>query len=102
MQTAEVVLLNKSGLHARPAALFCRLALKQPATVQLENLTRGVGPVDGKRMLSVLTLGVEAGHRLRISVDGPDEEAVMAELLEAIHAGLGEAEADSPGVAQGR
>jgi phosphotransferase system HPr (HPr) family protein len=90
MRTAEVTIVNKSGLHARPAAMFCRQAIKWTSSVQLENLTRAAGPVDAKRLISVISLGVEAGHKVRLSVDGADETAALADLLDSIKSGLGE------------
>lgn len=90
MLTAETVVLNPTGLHARPAAFFVSLAGRWTSKVQVENVSRGIGPVDAKSILRVLTLGAAKGHTLRLSADGPDEEAALAALLESLRTGLGE------------
>ena len=90
MLTAEVVIRNPSGLHARPGATFVREAARWASTIRVENLSRGVGPVDAKSMLGLMTLGAARDHRLRLTIDGPDERPALASLVEAIADGLGE------------
>jgi len=84
-----------TGLHARPAAALVRAASAFQAGVRLENLTRGGEGVDARSLTAVLSAGVEKGHLVRVSADGPDEDQVLAELrqlLEAVHPdGSGEA-----------
>ena len=41
-------------------------------------------------MISVMVVGVKTGHRIRISADGPDEDAAIEALEAAIDGGLGE------------
>jgi phosphocarrier protein HPr len=90
MQSAEVVITNPSGLHARPAALFTRAAGRFGARITVENLDRGNGPVDAKSILLLLTAGVSHGHRIRIAADGADEDEAIETLVEMLREGLGE------------
>jgi phosphotransferase system HPr (HPr) family protein len=90
MQTAEIVIENRSGLHARPGKVFSARASQFASAVRIENLTRGAGPADAKSILGLLTLGVSQGHRVRLSADGPDEEDALNALVDLIHSGLGE------------
>lgn len=90
MQTAELTIRNPSGLHARPAALFVRAAARYSSKISVENLDRGSPPVDAKSVLLVLTAGVQRGHRIRLTAEGPDEEAAIAGLTELVESGLGE------------
>jgi phosphotransferase system HPr (HPr) family protein len=90
MRTVELVLLNTSGLHARPAALFVQAAGRHAARVTVENLDRGTQPVDAKSILMVLTAGVQRGHRIRVTADGPDEVTAIGAIAEAVRSGLGE------------
>lgn len=90
MRSIEVVVGNPSGLHARPAALFTEKAAEFVARVTVENLDRGKGPVDAKSMLMLLTAGVSRDHRIRLTADGPDEDAAIAALVGLIESGLGE------------
>jgi phosphotransferase system HPr (HPr) family protein len=90
MQTAELTIRNPSGLHARPAALFVRAAAQYASKISVENLDRGSPPVDAKSVLLVLTAGVQRGHRIRLTAEGPDEVAAIAGLRELVESGLGE------------
>jgi phosphotransferase system HPr (HPr) family protein len=90
MRSVELVVRNPSGLHARPAALFTRTAGGFAATITVENLDRGKGPVDVKSMLMLLTAGVSRDQRIRLTADGPDEDAAIAALTELVESGIGE------------
>ena len=90
MESAEIVIENRSGLHARPGKVFSARAAQWTSAVRIENLTRNAGPVDAKSILGLLTLGVSQGHRVRLSTEGPDEEPALADLVELIRSGLGE------------
>jgi phosphocarrier protein HPr len=66
----NLTLTNKSGLHARPAAEFTKLASKFKSKIVL----KGKGKVaDGKSIIMVLTMGIRKGEQLTITADGPDE-----------------------------
>lgn len=90
MREIELVVHNPSGLHARPATLFTGAAAGFTAKVLVENLDRGKGPVDAKSLLLLLTLGVSSGHRIRLSADGPDEDAAIESLVALVESGMGE------------
>lgn len=72
------------GLHARPAALFVKTAGKFRSQIKVRNLTRGLGPVDAKSILSVLTLGVEKSHQIQLQVEGEDEAQAIQALTELV------------------
>jgi phosphotransferase system HPr (HPr) family protein len=90
MKSVEVVVRNPSGLHARPATLFTQAAAGFESRITVENLDRGKGPVDAKSLLLLLTTGVSRDHRVRLTADGPDEEAAIETLVDLIDSGLGE------------
>ena len=90
MRTLELTVVNKSGLHARPANLFVESAARFMSRITVENLDRGSRPVDAKSILMLLTVGVQCGHRIRLTADGDDEEAALASLGALAEAGLGE------------
>jgi phosphocarrier protein len=62
-----VVVATQIGLHARPAAVFCRAAAAQPASVTLA--TAEGDSADARSMLSVLGLGVRGGQQVTLSAD---------------------------------
>ncbi len=84
-QVVEVV--NKLGLHARPATMLVKTAAKYRSkiTIHKEDLT-----VDAKSIMGVLILAAHKGTRLRIDVDGPDEGIAMKEVEELFSNGFGE------------
>jgi phosphotransferase system HPr (HPr) family protein len=93
MQVAELDIHNKSGLHARPAAMFVKTAAAFRSSVFVENLTRGSKPANAKSLLAVLGCGVEQGHRIRVSAEGEDEAAAIAAVRMLAEGGFGEAAA---------
>jgi len=73
----ELTVVNKKGLHARPAALFVGLVEKFDVTV---TLTKGPEAVNGKSIMGILMLGAVAGTVLKITVEGAGAEEAMVEF----------------------
>lgn len=82
MASRSVIVAAPEGLHARPAALFVRLAGEQPTpvTIRRPDGTR----VPATSILAVMTLGVRAGDEVVIEADGPDGDAAVAALAELL------------------
>ncbi|HEX9925985.1 MAG TPA: HPr family phosphocarrier protein, partial [Anaerolineae bacterium] len=87
MKQLDMIVQNSSGLHARPARVFVDTAKQFQADIRVEH---GPKKVNAKSVISVLTLGVECGGQIRITADGPDEEAALEVLKTAVEAGLGD------------
>src|SRR3990172_9122135 len=97
MAEATITVLNRSGLHARPAATFVRTAAGFGADVRLCNLSRDPGRMaSAKSMLAVLGLGVGHGDEIRLEATGADADAAIDTLLALIAGGLGEGMAAAP------
>lgn len=90
MRALELTVINKSGLHARPAATFAQSAARFTSRITVENLERANRPVDAKSIIMILTAGIQCGHRIRLTADGTDEAEALASLSSAVEAGLGE------------
>lgn len=75
-----LVIENKMGLHARPAALFVETASQYESEVIM--IKDGL-EVNGKSIMGVLMLAAEYGSELTLRVDGEDEES-MLKALEAL------------------
>ena len=73
----RVVISNPQGLHARPAELFARLALKFDSKIEV---VRETLRVDAKSILHVLTLGAAQGTELTLHAQGSDAEAALDAL----------------------
>jgi phosphocarrier protein FPr len=85
----EVVIGGSAGLHARPATFFVDIANQFEAAI----FVRAKGKLaNGKAMASLLKLGAEAGTTLQILANGPDADAALAALKEAVESGLGDEE----------
>lgn len=89
--THEIVLYHSSGLHARPAALFVKTAAGFSSNISIENLTKGLQPVNGKSLLRLLTAAVQSNDRVRIIAEGDDEQAAVEALSRLVATNFGEA-----------
>lgn len=78
----KVKILNKMGLHARPAAQFVKIASKYKSDVYLSKNNR---EINGKSIMGVMMLAAEMGSELEIKVDGDDEQMVIDELVSLIN-----------------
>ena len=87
MCVKDVVVNNQVGLHARPATFFIQKANEFKSSVWVEKEDRRV---NAKSLLGVLSLGIVGGTEIRIIVDGSDEEAALAALVELVETGFGE------------
>ncbi len=73
----RIVIKNKSGLHARPAAIFVQVANKYDSEVIVK---KGKLEVNGKSIMGILMLAAGKGSQVTLKVDGEDAEKAMSEL----------------------
>lgn len=73
----NVTVMNKQGLHARPAALFVQLANKFDSTI---TVTKGEEAVNGKSIMGILMLAAEKGSQIVIVAEGDDADAAVNAL----------------------
>lgn len=80
--TSEIRLIvsNRLGLHARPAAQFVATAARFQSQILVQNLTRNTELVRGDSINQVTTLGVRQGHELVITAAGSDADEALAAL----------------------
>jgi phosphotransferase system HPr (HPr) family protein len=90
MPKIEVSVRHKLGLHARPAALFVKLAARYPCSVSVRNVTCDSKPVNAKSILSVLTLGVQQGHVVEIEAEGDQAQEALQALEQLLSNNFGE------------
>lgn len=77
----EVTILNKLGLHARPAAMFVRVANKHRAEIWVE---KDGEQVNGKSIMGLMMLAAGQGSRLLITAEGADAPGALHELQELV------------------
>jgi phosphotransferase system HPr (HPr) family protein len=87
-QERSVTIKNKEGLHARPADQFVRLAMQFDSEITV--CKHGVDAVDGKSILSILTLCATRGTELIIRAQGDDAEEAVSQLSKLIELGFDE------------
>ena len=87
MVTQKVVIKNPTGLHLRPAGLFCKTAVdfKSKVTFQFKGIT-----ANAKSVLSVLGACIKRGDEIELICEGEDEENALQALVELVEKGLGE------------
>lgn len=87
MYTQEVTIINKLGLHARPASELVRVATPFQSEIKLVcNGKTGVA----KSILSIMALNATVGAVIEISAEGPDEKEAVETLIGFIKEGCGE------------
>lgn len=85
----KIKIINKTGLHARPATLFVDKAKKFKSEIFIEKNGKSV---NAKSLINVLSLGVEQGQEIILKINGPDEVEALEELKKLIESGLEEGE----------
>jgi len=86
----DVEIVNRAGMHARPAAEFVKMAgrFRAEITVEKDGLE-----VNGKSIMGVLMLAAAQGSMLRLSARGDDAADALQALRDLVSAGFDEIEA---------
>ena len=77
MDSVEVIVSNKLGIHARPAAMFVRVANRFEADIMVE---KDGERINGKSIMGLMMLAAGPGSRVRITASGEDFEKALIEL----------------------
>src|SRR5215468_2956895 len=83
----EISIVNRLGLHARPAAMFVRIASRYRSEIWV---SKEGEEVNGKSIMGLMMLAAGQGSKLRIRCEGPDAEKAIEELEELIIAKFNE------------
>lgn len=81
MRNQEFTILNKLGIHARPAAQFVKTASKFKSEVRVE---KDDEEVDGKSIMGLMMLAAGHGSIIIVKIDGPDEDQAMEAIASLI------------------
>ena len=73
----ELAVINKLGIHARPAALFVKVASRFQCDITVE---KDGEQINGKSIMGLMMLAAAQGSRLKLIAEGPDAEAAVREL----------------------
>jgi len=87
MPERTVQIVNKNGLHARPAAEIVKLAakFKSDITIVKDDLD-----VNGKSIMGVMMLAAEHGSTILLRAEGPDADAALDALSTLVSNKFGE------------
>jgi phosphocarrier protein len=87
MAERTVQIVNKNGLHARPAAEIVKLAAKYQSEIVV---ARDDLEVNGKSIMGVMMLAAECGSTLKLKADGPDADQALDAIATLIGNKFGE------------
>ena len=77
MKTVEYTIKDALGIHARPAGLLVKEAVKFASKIMIASPKK---EVDAKRIMGVMSLGVKCGDTVKLTIEGADEAEAAASL----------------------
>ncbi len=89
---ASVTISNAQGLHMRPAYMFAETASKFDSRIEV---AKDDIRIDGKSVLSILTLGAAQGSEVFIEATGADAQDALNALTELVDSGFAAPTEDS-------
>ena len=78
----EITIINRLGLHARPAAMFVRIASRYRSEIWVEKEGE---QINGKSIMGLMMLAAGQGSKLLVRCEGPDADRAMEELENLIN-----------------
>ena len=91
MVSAKVTIKNPTGLHLRPAGLFCKTAMEFKSKITVYKKTKHEDvTANAKSVLSVLGACIKSGDEIQIICEGNDEEQALKTMIRLVEDGLGE------------
>ncbi|HHE40019.1 MAG TPA: HPr family phosphocarrier protein [Candidatus Cloacimonetes bacterium] len=87
MITKTVTLINKLGIHVRPASLISKKASKYKSNFMIR---KDDMEINGKSVMGIMMLGAGLGTELELFFDGVDEQEMMEEIVELFADKFGE------------
>ncbi len=89
MVTKKIRITNPTGLHMRPAGIFCNMASRFACKVTF-NYGEDQTNANAKSVLNVLGACVKSGDEIELVCEGEDETEALAAMVQIIEDGLGE------------
>lgn len=88
MLTKRIKITNPSGLHLRPAGVFCEKALEYKSHITFRYRGDNIG--NAKSVLSILGACIRQGDEIEVICEGPDEEEALRGVVQIAEEGFGE------------
>ena len=83
----DIEVVNRAGIHTRPAAMIVKTAAKYKSDLYL---VRDGFSINAKSIIGVMTLAAEQGAILTLRADGSDESEAFNDMAELFASGFGE------------
>lgn len=83
----KLIIKNKLGLHARPAALFVQATSKFNCEISVR---KGKQKVNGKSIMGLMMLAAGQGTTLTVEAVGPDAKRAVQEVEKLVNGNFGE------------
>ncbi len=87
MLEVKLIVPNKTGLHARPAALLVQTASKFSSDI---TIVKGDTEVNAKSIMGIMALGAHQGQELTFKINGADESEALTAIEELFKNNFGE------------
>jgi phosphocarrier protein len=87
MEERKVTILNKTGIHARPASLFVKTASGFKSDITIH---KGESKASAKSLINILAFGLSKDVELTIKATGEDEKEAVQALADLINSKFGE------------
>jgi phosphocarrier protein HPr len=81
-KVVDLKILNKHGMHARPAAMFVKLASQFDSDIRIE---KDGTAVSGKSIMGLLTMELHHGADFKLLVEGKDADKAVAAMVELVN-----------------
>ncbi len=85
----EFTIVNKNGMHARPAAQFVKQASQFQCEILME---KDDEQVNGKSIMGLMMLAASKGEKVKLIAEGADADKAMNVLGSLISSGFGDVE----------
>ncbi len=83
----DIVIVNKLGIHARPAAMIVKLANQFKSEIFIEKDNERI---NGKSIMGIMMLAAAKGSKIKVYAQGEDAETVLIEFEKLFESKFGE------------
>lgn len=83
----DIKIVNKAGMHTRPASMLVKIAAKYKSDFYI---IKDGFQINGKSIIGVMSLAAEFGSTVKLRFEGSDEEKASAEITKYFEEGFGE------------
>lgn len=91
MVSQKIKIKNPTGLHLRPAGLFCKTAMHYESKITIEKKSDYEDiTANAKSVLSILGACIKSGDEITVICEGNDEQSALEGMIGIIEDGLGE------------